>query len=73
MQINGIITKAVSKSVTDAERIRVIAYSMDTLVLGFYIWLSSLTLRIGGYIPDDQTCYPGTLHSRFGLAIVLPG
>jgi hypothetical protein len=74
MQINDIIAKAVSKSVTDAERIRAIAYSMDTLVPGFYVWLGSLTLRIGGCIPDDQPCrYPGTLNSRLGLAIVLPG
>jgi hypothetical protein len=67
-------SKATTKSIADAEQIRVIAYSMDTLVPGFYVWLGSLTLRIGGCIPDDQPCrYPGTLHSRFGLAIVLPG
>jgi hypothetical protein len=74
MQFDNIIAKAISKSVADAERIRAIAYSMDTLVPGFYVWLGSLTLRVGGCIPDDQPCrYPGTLHSRFGLAIVLPG
>jgi hypothetical protein len=74
MQIDNIIPKAPSKSVAGAERIRAIAYSMDTLVPGFYVWLGSLTLRFGGCIPDDQPCrYPGTLHSRIGLAIVLPG
>lgn len=47
---------------------------MDILVPGVYVWLGSLTIRIGGCIPDDQPCgYLGTLHSRFDLAIVLPG
>jgi hypothetical protein len=74
MQIDDIIAKAISKSVADVERIRAIAHSMDTLLPGFYVWFGSFTMRIGGCIPDDQPCrYPGTLHSRFGLAIVLPG
>jgi hypothetical protein len=38
MQFDNIIAKAISKSVADAERIRAIAYSMDTLVPGFYVW-----------------------------------
>jgi hypothetical protein len=56
MQINDFIAKAVSKSVGDAERIRAITHSMDTLVPGVYVWLGSLTIRIGGCIPDDQPC-----------------
>ncbi len=59
-----------AKSSAYAERIRAIAYSMDTLVPGFYAWFGPLTIRLGGCTPDDQ--YPGTLHSRYGLALVLP-
>lgn len=56
------------------EQLRAIAYSMDTLVPGVYVWLRPWTLRWGGCTPDDQPYrYPGTIHSRFGLAIVLPG
>jgi hypothetical protein len=64
--------KAVKAS-SHAERIRAIAYSMDTLVPGVYIWLGAFTLRLGGCIPDDRPYrYSGTLHSRFGVALVLP-
>jgi hypothetical protein len=38
MQIDNIIPKTPSKSVADAERIRAIAYGMDTLLPGFYVW-----------------------------------
>jgi hypothetical protein len=56
------------------ERIRAIAYSMDTLVPGFYLWFGPFTIRLGGCAPDDQPySYPGTLHSRYGLAVILPG
>jgi hypothetical protein len=62
-----------AKGSAHAERIRAIAYSMDTLVPGLYAWFGPLTIRLGGCTPDDQPYpYPGTLHSRYGLALVLP-
>jgi hypothetical protein len=75
MQTYNTPAKTVSKKPSqNAEAIRAIAYSMDTLIPGIYLWLNSFTFRIGGCIPDDQPYrYPGTLHSHFGFAIVLPG
>jgi hypothetical protein len=56
------------------ERLRSITYSMDTLIPGFYVWFGSLTLQVGGCKPDDEPYrYPGAIHSRFGIALVLPG
>jgi len=52
-------------------QIRAIAYSMDVLIPGFYIWLGPLKLRIGGSQAEEN--YSGTIHSRFGIALVLPG
>jgi hypothetical protein len=49
---------------------RAIAYSMDALIPGLYIWLGSLKIRIGG--SDPEVTYPGTIHSRAGIALVLP-
>jgi hypothetical protein len=57
-----------------AEAKRTIAYSMDLLIPGLYIWLGNLTLRIGGEQPDDTPYkYPGTINSKFGIALILPG
>jgi hypothetical protein len=53
------------------ESLRAIAYSMDALVPGLYLWLGAFKLRIGGSFPEDT--YPGTLHSNAGIALVLPG
>ena len=50
---------------------RAIAYSMDALVPGVYIWLGSIAIRIGGSQPEEN--YPGTIHSPVGMALVLPG
>jgi hypothetical protein len=62
-----------AKRSAHAERIRAIAYSMDTLVPGFYAWFGPFAFRIGGCTPDDRPYpYPGTLHSPYGLALVLP-
>jgi hypothetical protein len=74
----SLITPAESKNISaDAkigEKKRAIAYSMDLLIPGLYIWLGIFTLRIGGEVPDDQPYrYPGTLNSRYGIALVLPG
>ena len=48
-----------------------IAYSMDALIPGLYIWWGFIKLRFGGS-PAEPT-YPGTLHRRVGIALVLPG
>jgi len=52
-------------------QLRDIAYSMDALIPGFYIWLGSFCLRFGG--SDAEENYPGTIHSFAGLSLVLPG
>jgi hypothetical protein len=49
----------------------VIAYSMDALIPGFYLWLGAFKLRIGGSL--SEATYPGTLHSFAGISLVLPG
>ena len=57
-----------------SEARRSVAYSMDLLIPGFYFWLGSFVLRLGGDTPDDEPYpYPGNINSFFGLAIVLPG
>ena len=53
------------------EALRAIVYSMDALIPGLYIWWGFIKLRFGGS-PAEPT-YPGTLHSRVGIALVLPG
>jgi hypothetical protein len=66
--------KDAQESSTTGEKMRAIAYSMDTLVPGFYFWIGSFAVRIGGCKPDDQpNRYPGQLNSSAGLALVLPG
>ena len=59
-----------SSAVVD-EPLRAIAYSMDALIPGFYLWLGAFKLRIGGSLPEAT--YPGTLHSFAGISLVLPG
>jgi hypothetical protein len=51
--------------------LRDIAYSMDALVPGFYVWMGALKIRIGGCKAESN--YPGTINSPVGLALVLPG
>ncbi|MBW4520914.1 MAG: hypothetical protein KME16_14570 [Scytolyngbya sp. HA4215-MV1] len=53
------------------DRLRAIAYSMDALIPGLYLWLGAFKLRIGGSLPEAT--YPGTIHSSAGIALVLPG
>ncbi|MGB6298900.1 MAG: hypothetical protein WBF90_22350 [Rivularia sp. (in: cyanobacteria)] len=56
------------------EKLRAIAYSMDLLIPGIYIWCPWFTLKIGGSTPDDNPYkYPGMIHSSSGVALVLPG
>lgn len=63
-----------ARSATASERLRSIAYSMDTLVPGFYAWFGDTRIMIGGCKPDDEPYrYPGTINSSFGVALVLPG
>jgi hypothetical protein len=44
---------------------------MDTLIPGLYLWMGSIHIRLGGSFPEEN--YPGTIHSPFGIALVLPG
>lgn len=60
-----------SYSTSSQERKRAIAYSMDALIPGLYIWLGAINLRIGGSVAEKS--YPGTIHSSAGIALVLPG
>ena len=50
---------------------RAIAYSMDALIPGLYIWIGSLKIRIGGSNPEVD--YPGIIHIPAGIALVMPG
>jgi hypothetical protein len=50
---------------------RAIAYSMDTLIPGLYIWTPFMVWRLGGSLAEPS--YPGMVHSGFGIALVLPG
>jgi hypothetical protein len=52
-------------------KMRSIAYSLDTLIPGIYIWLGAIKIRIGGSLPEES--YPGTIHSFIGIALVFPG
>ena len=56
---------------TSDDRLKAIAYSMDVLIPGLYIWLGAIKLRVGGSAPEAT--YPGTVHSFAGIALVLPG
>jgi hypothetical protein len=51
--------------------LQAIAYSMDALIPGLYIWFSSIRIRIGGSLSEDN--YPGTIQSPIGIGLVLPG
>jgi hypothetical protein len=65
---------SIGKDTDVSESKRSIAYSMDLLIPGLYIWLGGYNLRFLGEKPDDTPYkYPGTLNSRYGIALVLPG
>jgi hypothetical protein len=62
-----------ANSIAD-ERKRAIAYSMDLLIPGLYIWIGGFSIRLFGTEPDDHPHkYPGTLNSHAGMALILPG
>ncbi len=57
-----------------SEQKRAIAYSMDLLIPGLYLWIGNYTLRLFGAQPNDEPYkYPGVLNSRYGIALILPG
>lgn len=61
-------------SFDENQAMREIAYSMDLLIPGLYLWLPGIQIRFGGAVPDDQPYkYPGQIHSHVGIALVLPG
>ncbi|QQE66883.1 hypothetical protein GFS31_35870 [Leptolyngbya sp. BL0902] len=51
--------------------LKAIAYSLDCLIPGFYLWLGPIKLRLGGSLPEKDD--PGIIHSKAGVAVVLPG
>ena len=53
------------------QQLQAIAYSLDALVPGFYLWVGAFKLRLGGSLPEEN--YMGTIHSSIGVALVLPG
>lgn len=53
------------------QRLKAIAYSMDALIPGLFIWFGPLKIRFGGSEAEDT--YSGTIHSFAGMALVLPG
>ncbi len=74
----SLVTPAESENINadakNTEKKRAIAYSIDLLIPGLYIWLGIFTLRMGGEQPDDQPYrYPGAINNRYGIALVLPG
>ncbi|MEO0868090.1 MAG: hypothetical protein AAFY17_06495 [Cyanobacteria bacterium J06642_11] len=65
------IQKEFSVSGSQRNTLQAIAYSLDALIPGLYIWIGPLKLRIGGSPPEEN--YSGTIHSNIGIAVVLPG
>ena len=73
MTITNLSTPASDASTAKPDVLRVVAYNMDLLFPGLYIWLGYFVLKIGGREVDDTPYrYPGTLHNKFGVALVLP-
>jgi hypothetical protein len=63
----------INKNDPHKERMRAIAYNMDMLFPGVYIWCGSVVLKFGGHEPDDSPHrYPGSIDSWVGFAIVFP-
>lgn len=72
--INTRLSFIANNSLDENQAIREIAYSMDLLIPGLYLWLPGINIRLGGAVPDDQPYrYPGKIHSYAGIALVLPG
>jgi hypothetical protein len=43
----------VKQSVSDLS-LRAIAYSIDTLIPGLYLWMGSIHIRLGGSFPEEN-------------------
>lgn len=73
MQIPHQQPTPISKPKSDPidQQLRAIAYSLDVLVPGFYLWVGAFKLRLGGSLPEEN--YTGTIHRSIGVALVLPG
>jgi hypothetical protein len=72
--VNVFNSKKNTSVIAKEKQMRSIAYSMDLLFPGLYIWFFGLTIQIGGQTPDDEPYrYPGTINSPAGIALVLPG
>lgn len=50
---------------------KAIAWSTDALIPGFYAWFDDWSFRFGG--TEAEESYRGVIHSKAGIAIVLPG
>ena len=61
--------KTTESSMAD-DRLRAIAYSVDALIPGLYVWFGTIRIRLGGRLAEEN--YPGTIHSPVGIALVLP-
>lgn len=49
---------------------KAIAYSLDALIPGLYLWCGPLKIRLWGSLPEEN--YSGKIHSPVSMAIVLP-
>ncbi len=50
---------------------KAIAWSTDALIPGIYVWFGGWSFRLGGTQAEES--YPGVIHRRTGIALVLPG
>lgn len=55
---------------TSEQRMRAIAYSLDALVPGIYLWYGPLKIRLWGSLPEEN--YSGAIHRAVGIALVFP-
>ncbi len=62
-------TTSVAQS--DELKLKAIAYSLDALIPGIYLWCGPIRVRLWGSLPEEN--YSGTIHSLMGMALVLPG
>ena len=67
---SGPVARNFSVVDTDEQKMKAIAYSMDALIPGLYIWCGPLKIRLWGSLPEEN--YSGTIHSAAGMALVLP-
>lgn len=49
---------------------KALAYSLDALIPGFYLWVGSWVLRMGG--SEAEESYSGSVHSSLGIAVIFP-